>query len=52
MSHWNEYDYVLVNVNFEESVESVRSVIRAERLKRQRQNGLAGFVNGMRSQTA
>lgn len=52
MSHWNEYDYVLVNVDFEESVESVRSVIRAERLKRQRQNGLAGFVNGMRSQTA
>lgn len=52
MSHWNEYDYVLVNVNFEESVESVRSVIRSERLKRQRQNGLAGFVNGMRSQTA
>lgn len=52
MSHWNEYDYVIVNVNFEESVKNVRSIIQAERLKRSRQVGLAGFVNGMRSETA
>ncbi len=51
MSHWNEYDYVIVNINFEESVKNVRSIIQAERLKRLRQNGLAGFVNAMRSQT-
>ena len=49
MSHWNEYDYVIVNIDFEESVKNVRSIIQAERLKRQRQNGLAGFVNNMRS---
>ena len=52
MSHWNEYDYVIVNTDFDESVKNVRSIIQAERLKRQRQNGLAGFVNAMRSQTA
>ena len=52
MSHWNEYDYVIVNTDFDESVQNVRSIIQAERLKRQRQNGLAGFVNAMRSQTA
>lgn len=52
MSHWNEYDYVIVNVDFEESVKNVRSIIQAERLKRSRQIGLAGFVNGMRSETA
>lgn len=51
MSHWNEYDYVIVNVDFEESVKNVRSIIQAERLKRSRQVGLAGFVNGMRSET-
>ncbi len=49
MSHWNEYDYVIVNVDFEESVRNVRSIIQAERLKRGRQVGLASFVNGMRS---
>lgn len=51
MSHWNEYDYVIVNIDFEESVQNVRSIIQAERLKRSRQVGLAGFVNGMRSET-
>jgi len=51
MSHWNEYDYVIVNIDFEESVKNVRSIIQAERLKRQRQSGLASFVNDMRSQT-
>ena len=49
MSHWNEYDYVIVNVDFEESVQNVTSIIRAERLKRGRQVGLAGFVNSMRA---
>ena len=48
MSHWNEYDYVIVNIDFEESVKNVRSIIQAERLKRLRQSGLAGFVNTMR----
>lgn len=49
MSHWNEYDYVIVNVDFEESVQNVTSIIHAERLKRGRQVGLAGFVNSMRA---
>lgn len=52
MSHWNEYDYVIVNTDFEESVKNVRSIIQAEHLKRQRQSGLAGFINDMRPQTA
>lgn len=48
MSHWNEYDYVIINENFEESVKNVEAIIFAERLKRRRQVGLAGFVNAMR----
>lgn len=48
MSHWNEYDYVIINEDFEESVRHVEAIVAAERLKRKRQVGLAGFVNGMR----
>lgn len=48
MSHWPEYDYVVVNVDIEDSILAVQAILRAERLKRTRQMGLAQFVNGMR----
>lgn len=48
MSHWPEYDYVVVNLNVDESIEQVKSILIAERLKRDRQLGLPAFVNGMR----
>jgi len=48
MSHWPEYDYVVVNQNVDESIEQVKSILIAERLKRDRQLGLPAFVNGMR----
>lgn len=48
MSHWPEYDYVIVNNDFEKSVEHVRSILLAERLKRDRQPGLPNFVNQLR----
>lgn len=48
MSHWAEYDYIIVNHDIESSVDSVRSILRAERLRRQRQVGLTGFVKGLR----
>jgi guanylate kinase len=48
LSHWPEYDYVIVNNTLEECVNAVRSVIKAERLKRRRQLGLANFVNTLR----
>ena len=51
MSHWAEYDYVIVNRNLEQSVEAVRSILLAERLKRRRQIGLADFVSGLQSGT-
>ena len=44
MSHWAEYDYVIVNRDLEESVANVRAILHAERLRRPRQIGLAGFV--------
>ena len=48
MSHWPEYDYVVVNQAVEESIAQVKSILTAERLRRDRQLGLVGFVNGMR----
>jgi guanylate kinase len=49
MSHWAEYDYVVVNRNIEDSVAHVQAILIAERLKRERQIGLADFVNRLRA---
>ena len=48
MSHWAEYDYVIVNEDFEQSVADIQAILVAERLKRQRQIGLSTFVNNLR----
>ncbi len=48
MSHWPEYDYVIVNRDFEESVRAVRTILAAERLRRERQVGLTEFIGAMR----
>jgi guanylate kinase len=48
MSHWPEYDYVIVNANLDRSVAEALSIVTAERLKRTRQQGLADFVNRLR----
>ena len=48
MSHWPEYDYVVVNRDKDESIAEVRAILEAERRRRHRQLGLAAFVNGMR----
>jgi guanylate kinase len=47
MSHWAEYDYVIVNEDVEVSVARVEAILAAERLKRDRQAGLGDFVRGM-----
>lgn len=47
MSHWNEFDYVVINDVFEEAVAEVRSIIAAERLKRVRQPGLETFAGDL-----
>jgi guanylate kinase len=48
MSHWAEYDYIVVNHDVEKSVAEVRSILVAERLRRPRQVGLPEFVKGLR----
>jgi len=49
MSHWAEYDYIVVNEDVEKSVAAVRSILEAERLRRDRQVGLRDFVESLRS---
>lgn len=44
MSHWNEFDYVIVNENLEDTVFKIQKIISGERMKRVRQIGLPGFV--------
>jgi guanylate kinase len=48
MSHWAEYDYVIVNHDLDESVSAVRAILQSERLRRRRQIGLSEFVNGLK----
>ena len=47
ISHWAEYDYVLINEDMDACLAEVRSILAAERLKRWRQAGLVGFVRDL-----
>ncbi len=44
ISHWDGYDYVIVNDEIEACYTKVREILQAERMKRARQTGLIGFV--------
>ncbi len=48
VTHWPEYDYVIVNRDFEVSLAGLRAILNGERLRRHRQPGLAEFVNMLR----
>ena len=50
MSHFDAYDYIVVNDNIGIAFEAVKSILRAEQLKRDRQVGLSDFVLGLRRQ--
>jgi guanylate kinase len=48
ISHWPEYDYVIVNAKLESSMAGLMAILGAERLKRERLDGLSAFVREMR----
>ena len=50
MSHWAEYDYIVVNHDVDEAFAEVQSVLKAERLKRKRRTGLTTFVRELQRQ--
>jgi guanylate kinase len=45
ISHWAEYDYVLINDDLDTTLEKIRVIVAAERLKRRRQTGIPAFVS-------
>ena len=49
LSHWAEYDYVIVNETLAESLAGLRAILTAERLKRDLQSGLAAFVRDLQA---
>jgi guanylate kinase len=48
MSHWAEYDYIIVNRDIDSSTRRVQAILQAERLRRERQVGLSEFVKALR----
>jgi len=49
MSHWFEYDYVVINQDIKQAFADVSAILAAERLKRERQPGLSDFVRGLQA---
>jgi len=49
MSHWPEYDYVIVNKDKDHAFAEVRAILAAERLKRERRIGLSDFVRSLQA---
>ncbi|MAH05335.1 MAG: guanylate kinase [Pseudomonadota bacterium] len=47
MSHYSEYDYVLINKDIDETIKSAQMILDAERMRRRRQKGLSDMVRGM-----
>lgn len=47
MSHWAEYDYIIINEAIEHSVREAEAILSAERLKRMRRVGISEWLRGM-----
>ncbi|WP_370206803.1 guanylate kinase [Pararhodobacter marinus] len=50
ISHWAEYDYVVVNHDLDQAEEELRTILRAERMRRDRQPGLSDFVRALNAE--
>ncbi len=47
ISHWAEYDFVLVNTDLDATFEDLKTIVQGQRLRRDRQPALAEFVRGL-----
>ncbi len=52
ISHWAEYDYVLINDDLDRTEAELRTILTAERLRRERQTGLGPFVKKLMEESA
>jgi guanylate kinase len=48
ISHWEEYDYVIINFDVQDALSELRTILAAERAKRARQVGLGNFVRKLK----
>ncbi len=48
MTHYSEYDYVLINNSVEIAIQQAQTILDAERLKRTRLSGISDFVRGLK----
>ncbi|MBB2751849.1 UNVERIFIED_ORG: guanylate kinase [Rhizobium aethiopicum] len=51
IAHWREYDYVIVNDDLNAAFDAVQSIVRAERLRRDRRHGMFDFVRELLEET-
>jgi len=51
IEHWRDYDYVVVNEDLNTAFESVRCIVSAERMRRDRRHGMFDFVRGLLEET-
>lgn len=51
IAHWREYDYVIVNDDLDAAIDAVQSIVKAERLRRDRRHGMFDFVRGLLEET-
>jgi guanylate kinase len=49
MSHWRDYDYVIINRDLDQAFAELRAILASERLRRERQPGLAAFVRKLQA---
>ena len=50
LSHWAEYDYVILNRDLDRAFAKLQAILAAERVRRERQTGLSGFVRGLQDE--
>jgi len=48
ISHYQEYDYIIINENMDRAFTELQAILRAERLRRRRLTGLSNFVKQLR----
>ncbi|MBY2922615.1 guanylate kinase [Rhizobium leguminosarum] len=51
IAHWREYDYVIVNDDLNAALDAVQSIVKAERLRRDRRHGMFDFVRELLEET-
>ncbi|MFN7226337.1 MAG: guanylate kinase [Holosporales bacterium] len=50
IGHWADYDFVIINHDLDRSIADVEAILRAEKLRRNRQDGLTDFIRGLKAE--